>query len=136
MERGKRIHHVERLRRGVVPSSIARHQERGIVRAWGGAKRGVRVMELMQNVVEYGDARSLGVVTGVRRIFLISPHIVRITFVRADMRDDGTPEHRVSGHVDWEVDHLLAANALIRQALVQLLLPPEAKIGARLLMTH
>ena len=83
-------------------------------------------MDLMQNVADYGDAPSF-FVTGVRRVFLLSPHIVRITYVRADVRDDGTPEHRVSGHIDCDVSHVGTINTLLREAMAALL--PQASLA-------
>jgi hypothetical protein len=81
-------------------------------------------MDLMQNVVDYGDAPSF-LATGVSRVLLLSPHIVRITYVRADVRDDGTPEHRVSGHIDCDVSHVGAINTLLREAMAQVLTRAE-----------
>lgn len=86
------------------------------------------------NVVDYGDAPSF-IATGVRRVFLISPHIVRITFVRADMRDDGSEEHLVSGHIDWDISQLRTANAIIREAIA-MLRPPRTVQAPEIAMAH
>ena len=43
------------------------------------------------------------------------------------MRDDGTEEARVSGHVDCDVSHILAINALIRDAMAELL--PQGRLA-------
>ena len=91
-------------------------------------------MEIMQNVVDYGDAPAF-FATGVSRVFLVSPHIVRITYVRADVRDDGTPEHRVSGHIDCDVSHVGAINTLLREAMAVMLsearAAPDASLATR-----
>jgi hypothetical protein len=83
-------------------------------------------MDLMHNVADYGDAPSF-FVTGVRRVFLKSPHTVRITFVCTDVRDDGSEEMRVSGHVDCDVSHVQAVNTLLREAMAALL--PQASLA-------
>jgi hypothetical protein len=77
-------------------------------------------MELIQNVADYGDAPSF-IATNVTRVFLISPNIVRVTFARTDRRHDGAEELRVSGHVDMDVHQMVAMNAIIRDALPQVL---------------
>ena len=76
-------------------------------------------MEILSDAVDYGDAPSF-LATGIRRIFLVSPHIVRITFVRIDRSYEGEEVRRVSGHVDWDINQLRAANALIHEALMEL----------------
>lgn len=87
-----------------------------------GADRAARyvIMDLIQNVADYNDAPSF-IATNVCRLFLVSPNIVRVTFVRADRRFDGTEEQRVSGHVDMDIAQMICMNALIRDALPRLL---------------
>jgi hypothetical protein len=46
-------------------------------------------VEFLKDAQDYGDAYEI-LATGIRRMFLISPSIVRITFVRADIDYQGT----------------------------------------------
>jgi hypothetical protein len=78
------------------------------------------IMELMQNVADYGDARSF-IATGIVRIFFVSPNMIRVTFARADMRADGVIEYRVSGHIDWDVNQLQAAHRLFAEAIAKVI---------------
>jgi hypothetical protein len=85
-----------------------------------------RVVEFLKEASDYGDAYEF-TATGVRRMFMISPHIVGITFVRTDIcvtRDDSVEEQRVSGHMDCDVAQLDAIIALIRQGLAALIEQP------------
>jgi len=58
-------------------------------------------------------------------MFMMSPSIVRITFVHADIRHDGDDEQRVSGHVDMDIGQADAIIALIRQGLAALVDQPR-----------
>ena len=48
---------------------------------------------------------------------MVSPSIVRITFVRKDVRDDIEEEQRVSGHVDFDIVQLIEINRMINEGL-------------------
>ena len=76
-------------------------------------------MELIQNVADYGDARSF-IATGICRLFFISPNMVRVTFVRADMRADAIIENRISGHIDWDINQLQALPRLLADAIAKM----------------
>jgi hypothetical protein len=78
------------------------------------------VMEILPDAVDYGDAPSF-IATDICRMFFVSPNIVRITFVRTDVRHDGTEERRVSGHVDCDIAQMIHMNATIRDALPRLM---------------
>jgi hypothetical protein len=82
-----------------------------------------RNVEFLTDAADYGDAPSF-IATGIRRVSLISPNIVRVTFARADSRHDGVEEQRVSGHVDFDVSQLDAILALIRDGLTALVEQP------------
>jgi len=81
------------------------------------------VVELLGDDADYGDAPSF-IATGVSRMFLISPNILRITFVRFDRRHDGAREQRVSGHIDCDVGQLPAILDVLRQGLGALVEQP------------
>ena len=86
-----------------------------------------RVVELLKEAADYGNAYEF-TATGVRRMFFISPHIVRITFTCTDIRegrDDSVEEQRVSGHMDCDVAQLDAILALIRDGLAALVDQPR-----------
>lgn len=74
----------------------------------------------MLNVADYGDAPTF-IATGVCRLFLMSPHIIRVTFVRTDRRYDGIEEQRVSGHIDMDITQIVIMNSTILEALAKLL---------------
>jgi len=76
-------------------------------------------MELLSDAVDYGDAPCF-LATGIRRIFLVSPHIVRVTCVRLDRSHEGAKVWRVSGHVDCDIEQAQVMNALVREALERL----------------
>ena len=61
-----------------------------------------RTVEFLTEASDYGDAYEF-TATGIRRMFMMSPSIVRITFVHADIRHDGDEEQRVSGHLDMDI---------------------------------
>lgn len=77
-------------------------------------------MEFLHNAVDYGDAPFF-FATGVRRAFLISPHVVRVTFVRTDRSKSGAEEQRVSGHIDWDVASIKAAKEMITEVITTLI---------------
>jgi hypothetical protein len=72
-----------------------------------------------------------GTATGIRRMFMISPHILRISFVQLDMRHDGREEQRVSGHMDCDISQAPAIIALMRQGLADLVEQPGEAVPAR-----
>jgi hypothetical protein len=82
-----------------------------------------RVVEFLKEAADYGDAYEF-TATGVRRMFMISPHILRITFVHADIRHDGVEEGRVSGHIDMDIAQAPAIFALISEGLAALVEQP------------
>jgi hypothetical protein len=88
------------------------------------------IIELMQNVAvaDYGDAPSF-IATDCSRIFFMSPHLVRVTHVRADVRHDGTPELRVSGYVDWDIARLRAVHAMLSDVMARVVAAPVACLG-------
>lgn len=77
-------------------------------------------MEILCDAVDYGDAPSF-VATGVCRVFFLSRNIVRVTFCRRNLRDDGEVELRVCGHVDWDVEELRAAHAAFNENMAEIL---------------
>ena len=86
-----------------------------------------RVVEFMKEAADYGDAYEF-IATGVRRMFMVSPSIVRITFTCTDIRhgrDDSVEEQRVSGHIDMDISQVDAIIALIREGLAALVDQPR-----------
>jgi len=86
-----------------------------------------RVVEFLKEAADYGNDYEF-LATGVRRMFMVSPSIVRITFVRTDIRhchDDSVEEQRVSGHIDMDISQVDAILALIREGLAGLLDQPR-----------
>jgi hypothetical protein len=73
---------------------------------------------------DYGDAPGF-LATGIRRVRKVSPNIVRIDFVQPDVSNEGRREHRVTGHVDFDLDQLPAILALIGHALAELAQQPR-----------
>jgi hypothetical protein len=76
----------------------------------------MRIVEFVKDANDWGDGPAI-LATGIRRMYFISPHIVRVTFVRADVDDNGVEEQRVSGHIDCDIDQLDAILALIHRGL-------------------
>jgi hypothetical protein len=99
----------------------------------GGNQAMPRNVEFIPDAVDYGTAYEF-TATGVRRMFMISPHILRIAFVRLDMRDD-REEHQVSGYMDCDVDQLPGIIALMRQGLADLVEQPSEAVPARTSMS-
>jgi hypothetical protein len=89
-----------------------------------------RNVEFIPDAADYGTAYEF-TATGIRRMFMISPHILRISFVQLDMRHDGREEQRVSGHLDCDVDQLPGIIALMRQGLADLVEQPSEAVPAR-----
>jgi hypothetical protein len=86
-----------------------------------------RVIEFLKEAADYGNDYEI-LATGVRRMFMVSPSIVRITFTRTDIRnchDDSVEEHRVSGHVDMDIAQAPAIFALISEGLAALVEQPR-----------
>jgi len=82
-----------------------------------------RTVEFLTEACDYGNNYEF-VATGIRRMFMMSPSIVRITFVHADIRHDGDEEQRVSGHLDMDIAQADAIIALMRQGLTALIEQP------------
>jgi hypothetical protein len=82
-----------------------------------------RSIEFTKQPADCGDAPDF-IATGVGPMFMVSPSIMRITFVRSDTRHDGVEEQRVSGHMDCDISQVPAINALIRRGLAALLEQP------------
>jgi hypothetical protein len=93
-----------------------------------------RNVEFIPDAVDYGTAYEF-TATGVRRMFMMSPHIIRITFVQLDMRDEAREEHRVSGYMDCDIDQLPGIIALMRQGLADLVEQPSEAVPARTSMS-
>jgi hypothetical protein len=91
-------------------------------------KKSARSVEFVKQVHDYGNAYEF-LATGVARMFIISPSIVRIAFVRTHVRDDSEEEERMTGSIDCDVSQLPAMLDLIRQGLATLL--EDAPTSAR-----
>ncbi len=77
------------------------------------------IVELLQNVADYGDAQSF-IASDVSRLVLITPHMIRIAFTRPDARPDGTPENRISGFIDVDVSRIAVIYTAILEAVPKL----------------
>jgi hypothetical protein len=81
-------------------------------------------VELLKDAIDYGDGPDF-IATGIRRMYMISPSIVRITFVRTDVRRDGVEEQRVNGFMTCDISQLSVITASIDQGLATLLEQPR-----------
>jgi hypothetical protein len=84
----------------------------------------MRVIDFMKEANDYGTAAEF-LATGVQRMFMVSPSIVRISFTRTDIRDDSVEEQRVSGHIDCDIAQIGAIVALIWEGLTALVDQPR-----------
>jgi hypothetical protein len=78
----------------------------------------MHVVEFMK-AIDYGGAAEF-LATGVQPMHMLSPSIVRISFVRNDLDDNGEQMQRVSGHIDCDIAQVDAILALIRQGVADL----------------
>jgi hypothetical protein len=98
----------------------------------------------MARVVEFKEAVDWGnnyefVATGVRRMFMVSPSIVRITFTRTDIRegrDDTVEEQRVIAHMDCDIAQVDAILATIRDGLAALVEQPRDMVMRSSVVAH
>jgi hypothetical protein len=78
-----------------------------------------RVVEFLTEANDYGDTGEF-IATGVRRMFMLSPSIVRVTFVHKEISYEGAEQHRVSAHMDMDIAQAPEIFALIAQGLAAL----------------
>lgn len=76
-------------------------------------------MEMLPDAVDYGDAPSFFACRP-SRMFMISSHILRITFARKDVGPDGRERYLVSGHIDYDIEDLPLIRAEITRGLLGL----------------
>ncbi len=58
-----------------------------------------RTVEFLTEACDYGNNYEF-VATGIRRMYMLSPSIVRVTFVHKEISYEGAEEDRVSAHMD------------------------------------
>jgi len=78
----------------------------------------MRVVEFMK-ATDWGTGPEF-IATGLQRMFMLSPSIVRITFVRNDLDDNGEQMQRVSGHIDMDIAQVDEILALMRDGVADL----------------
>jgi hypothetical protein len=78
----------------------------------------MRVVEFMK-AIDYGGAPDF-LAIGVQRMHMLSPSIVRISFVRNDLDDNSEQLQRVSGHIDMDIAQVDEILALIRDGVADL----------------
>lgn len=71
-------------------------------------------MELVDSIVDFGTALELHV-DGIARIEQISRNMVRVSYYTTHKSRDGTAEHRLVLHIDWDIDNFGRNCALFRQ---------------------
>ena len=86
----------------------------------------MRIVEFVKDANDWGDGPAI-LATGIRRMYFISTQIIRVTFVRAGVDDNGVEEQRVSGHIDCDIAQVDAILDLIHRGLGDLAEQPRDK---------